>query len=288
LTNRSSLFGFFFCAYAFSWVCWLSVVAASWGAVDLLLPEPLLTTLGQFGPFLAALLLTALQSGKSGLRELGSSLWRWKVHLVWFGVALLLPPVSFVLAIGANSLVSGAAPGFKPVSIFYDVFINFFLILVWGGPLGEELGWRGFALPRLQAGLSPLVASLVLGVAWAAWHLPIFLMQGAFTIPVFALYIVGTVALTILFTWLYHGTKGSVLLAMLFHGSISTFYVILPIEPAFRMWVVLLWVLALLIVATQPGWFSRRATAQPLLVSHKTLPEADERALSHGKSCQPR
>jgi membrane protease YdiL (CAAX protease family) len=271
VTTRSSLIGFFFCAFAFSWLCWLPIVAASLGYIDLPLPQRLLTTLGQFGPFFAAILMTTLQAGKPGLLESGRSLVRWKVHPIWFGVALLLPPVSFLVAIAANYLASGVAPAFKPVSIFYDVFINFFLILVYGGPLGEELGWRGFALPRLQSDQSQVVASIILGVAWAVWHLPIFLMAGAFTIPAFALYIVGTIPLTILFTWLFNNTRGSVLLAMLFHGSINTSYIILPIEPAFPVWVVLLWALALLIIATQRGWFSRRETAQPLLVCEEVL-----------------
>ncbi len=256
LTRRSSLVGFFFCAYAFSWLCWFSVAAASSGHIALPVPKQLLTTVGQFGPFLAAILLTALQTGKPGLRELGRSLLRWKVHPSWFGVALFLPPASMLAAIGAHSLIQGVPPEFKPVGIVYDVFINFFIVLFIGGPLGEELGWRGFALPQLQASYGSVMASVVLGIAWAVWHLPIWLLAGAFTVPAFSLYIVSTIPLTVLFTWLYNGTRGSVLLAMLFHGSINTFYVALPIEPAFPAWVILLWILALVIITSQQRTFA--------------------------------
>jgi CAAX protease family protein len=267
VTTRSSLIGFFFCAYAFSWLCWFSVAAGSSGYIALPISKQFLSTLGQFGPFLAAILLTALETGKHGLRELGRSLLRWRVHPIWFGVALCLPPASFLCAIAAHALIQGVPPQFKPVSILYDVVINFFLILFWGGPLGEELGWRGFALPRLQKSQSRAVASIVLGIAWAGWHLPIFLMAGAFTIPTFALYIVGTIPLTILMTWLFNQTGRSVLLAMLFHGSLNTFYIILPIEPAFPAWVILLWILALLIITRQQGWFTRKQIAEPAVVA---------------------
>jgi hypothetical protein len=265
VTSRSPILEFFFCAYAFSWLCWLSVVAASLGFIDLALPQQFLITLGQFGPFLAAILLTTLQAGKPGLRELVHRLLRWKVNPVWFGVAFLLPPFSYFIAIGAHSVVQGVPPEFKPVSIMNDVFINYFIILFVGGPLGEELGWRGFALPALQASHCRVTASVILGIAWAGWHLPLWLLADAFTVPAFTLYIVGTIPLTILFTWVYNETRASVLLAMLFHCSINTFYIILPIEPAFRAWVVLLCASALLIIASKPKkWFSRRLSAEPL------------------------
>jgi membrane protease YdiL (CAAX protease family) len=275
MTIRSSLLGFFFCTYAVSWLCWLPVVADSSGYIALPISKHFLTTLGQFGPFVAAILMTALQTGKAGLRELGRSLLRWKVHPIWFGVALCLPPASFLGAITAHAVVRGVPPEFKEVSLLYNVFFNFFLLLFWGGPLGEELGWRGFALPRLQRIQSRVVASIILGAAWGGWHLPIFVMAGAFTIPVFALYVVSTIPLTILMTWLFNHSKGSLLLAMLFHGSLNTFYIILPIEPAFLAWVILLWILALLVITTEKGWFTLKQIAEPLVVCELPLLNGD-------------
>lgn len=109
----------------------------------------------------------------------------------------------------------------------------FLVILVLGGPLNEELGWRGFALPALQRQLSPRAASLVVGLFWAVWHLPLFWIPGASQeglplVPILA----QIVALSVLFTWLYNRTRGSLLLALLFHAALNATGAVLPLLPA--------------------------------------------------------
>jgi hypothetical protein len=107
------------------------------------------------------------------------------------------------------------------------------VVFVLGGPLNEELGWRGFALPALQRQLRPLTASLVLGILWAVWHLPLFWITGASqagTPPGWIL--LQIVCLSVLFTWLYNGTDGSLFLALVFHTALNSTGAVLPLLPA--------------------------------------------------------
>jgi membrane protease YdiL (CAAX protease family) len=92
-----------------------------------------------------------------------------------------------------------------------------------GGPLGEELGWRGYALPRLSAAQTPLIASIIVGILWGLWHLPLFWIRDSIQadIPI-AWFMVSIVAESILYTWVYRHTQGSVLLVGLFHAAINT------------------------------------------------------------------
>jgi membrane protease YdiL (CAAX protease family) len=106
----------------------------------------------------------------------------------------------------------------------------FFLIQVFTN--GEEIGWRGYALPKLQARHGALIASLIIGVIWAFWHVPKFLTAGSAQDYSFWLYLLDTIALAILFTWVYNNTKSSLLLVTLFHAALNTSAVFLPIIPA--------------------------------------------------------
>ncbi len=106
------------------------------------------------------------------------------------------------------------------------------MILLTAGPLQEEFGWRGYALPRLQRRLNALVSSLVLGALWWLWHLPLVFIPGKFMVStplLFGVLLVEMVLVTVLFTWIYNNTGGSILAAMLFHTSINwSIWVMLP------------------------------------------------------------
>jgi membrane protease YdiL (CAAX protease family) len=143
------------------------------------------------------------------------------------------------------------------------------LIVFFGGPLSEELGWRGFALPKLQSRYNAFTASLIIGVMWGLWHLPAFWIAGAgqYNQPVFW-FMVGAPAVAILYTWVYNHTNGSLLIAVLYHVAFdSTLYVVLPafltpddLKMAFILAVGLLWVLAIAIVSIYgPQYLSRNA-----------------------------
>ncbi len=188
--------------------------------------------IGFIGPTASAFIMTALIDGKSGVHHLLRRCVLWRVGLPWYLVALLGIPA--IMVVGAILLFGAAAAlPFGPTAGLYVEgyalgFIGEGLI---NTPLTEEPGWRGFALPRLEQGYGPLVGSLMLGVLWSLWHLPLFLFipgfHGARTgfvgilLP-FAAFLVGLTAFTVIMTWVFNNSRGSVLLAILLHTSLNT------------------------------------------------------------------
>jgi membrane protease YdiL (CAAX protease family) len=183
----------------------------------------LLFLVGAFtGPTLAAFTMTGLVSGRSGMRQLLRRYIQWRAGLQWYLLVLLGYPV--VILIGA-SLVLGATP-LHDVLEKWPLLLTSYLPAVLGGliiTLGEEPGWRGFALPRLQQQRNPVLASVILGVLHAFWHLPAFFIPffglGSFSGLRLAILVVGGTANTVLWTWVFNNTKGSLLIAMLVHSA---------------------------------------------------------------------
>jgi membrane protease YdiL (CAAX protease family) len=166
-------------------------------------------------PFLTGILITAIADGRSGLKTFFSRMVRWRVGLQWYAVALLLPPVLRLAAVGLNLLTGASMSTGIQIPAGPDLFAEFlfpgFLLIA----LGEEPGFRGFALPRLLVGRSALSAALILGVLHAIWHIPLFIFGS--DPPLIAVIVICG---AILNTWLFNHTNGSVLLAMLLHASI--------------------------------------------------------------------
>ena len=208
--KNHSLIAFFVLAFAFAWTMWL--LTALYPDSAAYIPSP------TFGPLIAAVVVLALTRGRSGVRELLSRMVRWRVGLRWYAVVLLLPVALILVAVYMNVLLGASAPSAAELGQWPRLFLMFPLLLIFDGPLGEEPGWRGYALPRLQAGRSALAASLVLGAIWAFWHLPKLMMDSSFRPVPFVLF---AFAGAILFTWVYNSTNGSVLLTILFHTSVN-------------------------------------------------------------------
>lgn len=170
--------------------------------------------LGIFGPTVAALLVVGATEGRRGLTALLASLARWRVGITWYGFAILVP-----IALVTGVWVAHAA-SWGPTMPFLERQPPWSFLIA-SLVVGEELGWRGFALPELQRRHSPLTASVILGVAWGLWHLMNFFIPGY---PHFGrsllAFVVATVAYSILFTLLFNRT-GSVLLVTLFHATIN-------------------------------------------------------------------
>jgi uncharacterized protein len=154
---------------------------------------------------------------------------RWRVGWQWYLVVILGPAVFSVAVAGIYTLFGGSWADAAPPAILQGSLLFlplFLLILTFTDGLGEELAWRGFALPRLLTRYNALVASVVLGVIWALWHLPLLWTEGngMFHLPVWLL-LLDLTAKSVLFTWVFLHTRGSVLIAMLFHGATNLFLV---------------------------------------------------------------
>ena len=176
--------------------------------------------LNAFSPTISALILSAIIGGWREVRHLLSGFTRWNVGMRWYLAAayLFLGPLLFALVyIALGNPISGMAAGTTTSVLLGQVVFTLF-----SGPLAEEAGWRGFALPRLQKKYNALVSSLILGVIWTCWHIPLFFLPGSSQqgIP-FPIYLMLVVTLGVYFTWLYNNTRGSLIITVLAHFSFN-------------------------------------------------------------------
>jgi uncharacterized protein len=208
VVKRHPLIAFFVLSYALSWWPWVLY------AFDLL-PQPI----AGFGPFLAAVLVLTITSGKSSIVRLLRRMVQWRVGLRWYAVALLLPVAITLTAAVFNVLLGARAPSAAELGGWTGLFSTFAILLLVPGLGGawEEPGWRGYALPRLQARLSALVASLILWVGVAVWHLPLMVVGEVHWSDI--VFLLGFV---IVFNWVFNNANGSVLILMLMHAANNT------------------------------------------------------------------
>ena len=197
-TESHQLISFFLLTYAISWTLW-GVAALGAGQIGILL--------GGLGPFAAALIVTRL-SGRS-VRGWLRSLLVWRVAPGYYAVALLLP-VAIYAVINLVLVALGQSLDFTLLVAAAPAYLGTFLMVATVGGGFEEPGWRGFALPKLQERRSPLVATLLVGLAWGVWHIPLYGPLG-FVVPLI---------LAFFYTWLYNRT-GSVLVCLLLHASFT-------------------------------------------------------------------
>jgi membrane protease YdiL (CAAX protease family) len=176
-------------------------------------------------PFIAALIVIPLTQGWAGLKQLGLRMIRWRVRWYWYVVAIGLPLAVLGLIVGLNVALGASAPSLVQFSSVSTILLVFGMKLInpGDGPLGEEPGWRGFALPGLQSTLSPLVSTLILGVVVTVWHMPLlFLEEGLLRPSIIVGFLLGTMAVTFWYTWLFNHTGGSVLMTLIAHAAQGT------------------------------------------------------------------
>ncbi len=229
--QRHPLFFFFLMAYAFSWILTIPAILSEWG----LLPKATFMVffiIKSFGPAVAAVIMTRIADGPAGVLHFRRRLLQWRAGWQWYVFILLGIPAVMVLGIVILPGVLASFQGLKPAFFAVSYLITFVLTFFGGGPLGEEPGWRGFALPRLQSRYGAWRATLLLGVMWTFWHLPDFLTsaQGGgpsaglspfyARLPIFFLMVM---ALAVVFTWVFNHTGGSIFIALLLHTVFNTF-----------------------------------------------------------------
>jgi uncharacterized protein len=205
----------------------MPAVLSEYGAGLLPFSNPLLVwamgLASLLGPALAAFIMTGITEGRAGIRRLLRRCVLWRVGLRWYLFAFIGIPVIMVLG---TIVLPGVLASFQGLAPLYPLPLLglFVYIFFLGGPLGEESGWRGFALPRLQLLHGPLVGSLILGVLWGLWHLPLFWTPwNTLSILNIAMYVLSTISLSIIYTWVFNNTKGSLLIAILIHWSFDAF-----------------------------------------------------------------
>jgi membrane protease YdiL (CAAX protease family) len=213
-------------AVGLTWSAWLPLAATSKGWADLH-ASPYLHFVGGLGPALAGVIMTAVHGGRQGLRTLWRRITTGPCR--WLSVAVLAPATAYLVAIGAASAfglhvdvgLTGASKEFSslPVAAYWLANLVFY-------GYGEEIGWRGFALPRLQRRRSALAASMWLSVLWGMWHIPLFFFSaGLGTMPLIGLvgWVASIVTGSVLCTWLFNSTRGSVAVLALFHAALDIF-----------------------------------------------------------------
>ncbi len=203
-------------------------------------------------PTISATILTFARDGLQGLKSLYARLIHWRFDLKWYVLVLLgIPVVGWIAA-----RITGASP-LKPTNTPSE-FLWLLLYLLITGPLCEELGWRGFALPRLLDRFTPFTASLILGAIWGVWHLPSFflggMVQAGLSLPFFLL---NAVLLSIFVTWVFQHTGGSVLITVLIHFTVNICASIIGV--AVPVFVALLLTVDILILVFDKrfGWFQQ-------------------------------
>ncbi|HZA05610.1 MAG TPA: CPBP family intramembrane glutamic endopeptidase [Propionibacteriaceae bacterium] len=198
--------------------------ALSWWPWPLALLNPASTAMVSFGPLIAAVVVAALAGGRPRLLGLLRGVGRWRVPWSRWALALVGPFLA-AGAVGALALTAGIVePSSLAAGLDWSTWSAVPLLLVTtallGGPLFEEVGWRGFLLEELQRRRSALASTLLVALIWSVWHLPLLISEPTGQRPPLP-FVVWIVAQAVLFTWLYNTSSGSVLLAIVFHATIN-------------------------------------------------------------------
>jgi membrane protease YdiL (CAAX protease family) len=228
---RRPIAAYFLIAYAGTWLFQLPILLGQDGLGFLPYQVPFGTFAVLFilsaycGPTLGAFLVTNAMEGNDGRRKLFRRYFQWRVGIVWYLAAIFLIPLLYLAAI---SLAEGSLPeGWMQAGLpaFFTTYLPALLIFPALITWGEEPGWRGFALTRLQERYNPVVSTLVVGFLHGLWHLPIYLMvsgpvaAGPFNLARFLNNILVSMALAFVFTWIFNHARGSILIAVLVHAS---------------------------------------------------------------------
>ncbi|MBE0682623.1 MAG: CPBP family intramembrane metalloprotease [Anaerolineales bacterium] len=230
---------FFLLVYGLTWPLMIVEVLASRSLLPFQPPMAILI-LQAFMPGLAAVIVAGLTAGRAGIRALLGKLliarvgFRWYAFAIFGLAAVLLAAILLGNQFGvlpALPILSTKMPPFSgPIGLLINVALLFIFSIIFNT---EELAWRGFALPRLQSKYNALTSSLILSIPWILFHLPLFFKLGSSQAESsFISYAIGLAGMTVLFTWMFNNTRGSVLLAYLLHASMNTWTQIFSIDGA--------------------------------------------------------
>jgi uncharacterized protein len=228
-----SVLRFFLLTYVVSWIFFVAAAAISAGNAAPLRAgvglSGFVLLLGVFAPSLVALALTSREEGRDAVQALLRRTLLWRVGARWYVFAVgYMAAIKLAVAL-VHRVATGAWPAFGPEALYVMIAGTAVSTPV---QAGEEIGWRGYALPRLAGRLGLGPASLVLGVVWACWHLPFFFIAQTDAYgQSFPMYLLSVTAISVAMTWLYWRTSGSLLLTMLLHAAINNTKDLVPSAP---------------------------------------------------------
>jgi membrane protease YdiL (CAAX protease family) len=222
--QRYSLVMYFALTYLISWSIMVPVALSAKGLINIKVPY-WLYYLAPFGPFSAAVIVTALIDGWQGVKKLLGRLMKWRVEFKYYAFVILGPIGLFIFAVLVNFIITGSWPDLSLLGYadYLPYLTAFGTLLLWilTFSIGEETGWRGFALPHLQRTCTAASSTLILALFWAVWHLPAFFFRDTLTdlgVLGFPFFVISILCTTMVFTWLYNSTGGSLLIVVLFHA----------------------------------------------------------------------
>jgi membrane protease YdiL (CAAX protease family) len=264
MIKRRPLVWFFALSYAITWPAWIwENKGYAWASFP-----------GYFGPAIAAIIIVTSTQGRVALEDLFARILRWRVSFRWYVGATVLP-LAIILSVIPIQLLIDPAARFDSQIVFPN--LPRLLLLLIGGTLygtlitaGEEIGWRGYALPDYLQRYRPLPASLLVGIFWGFWHTPLIwlVFYNQFNLINASLYALGFLAASVFYTWLYMHTDGSVLIASIFHAVYDMAAIIAGGLPgdlfSFRIHM-LVWIAAAVILVMRNGWL--RTEMQTLISS---------------------
>jgi hypothetical protein len=225
--TRLALITFFLLTFAVTWTAWFAAWRlAAPGSIGSFGIHSGLFLLGVFAPAMVAVLLTARSEGRHGVTRLLARIGQWRVSARLYLFAAGYMAAIMLLSALIHRWATGSWPAFGELR--WPLILGAILVSTWV-QAGEEIGWRGYALPRLAAHVGLGSAGVLLGVVWALWHLPLFFLPGSGSDgQSFPIYLLQVTALSVAMAWLYWKAEGSLLLVMLMHASVNNTTGIVP------------------------------------------------------------
>ena len=264
--KKHQVIAFFIVAFAISWCLWILDIIITGGKTSLLIYA------GGFGPFLSAIFITWIVGKRAGLHQWFRSTFRLRINILWYLLGAFFMPIGVLLIQFGIYLLLGGQSDYSNALPWWLYFLNLPIVMLFAGG-NEEPGWRGFALPKLLKKQNPLAASLLIGILWAGWHIPIFFNPtwSSAETP-FAWFLTNTIGLSIIMTWLYYKSSRSVFPVMLFHQATNIIWnyfpmpddVLIGIDDFIVLKTIVYWTIAIALIITTKGHLGYNRETSPL------------------------
>lgn len=250
LIKQHPLTSFVAITLAISWIIWSPLIVLGQNISPV--ARLIIIIIGGFGPFFSAIIVTLIADGRNGFREWRIKIFKFRIGATFYILAFLYPIILAALSYGLYLLMGGEPIDFTNVPPWYAYPIGLVFVFFLGGGQ-EEPGWRGFALPKLLSKYSPFISSIIIGVIWTIWHIPLFFVEGSSQVELpFEWYLPNVIAIAIVFTLLYLKTSGSVLPAMALHAGLNSVVSWFPMEsgilPSYAYHSIMGWIVVILLI----------------------------------------